>query len=137
MARNVPVEVRIYALHASGNTTAYTALQLHALKPDGTATALTAPLFLPAGMVIDTTAEHSTLIASNPQAVTPDPADTRLDGATRVIRFLPDGAADLAAGSRWFLTVRAANSSDPAHFPSNWACIEVEPSTGRATLYRP
>jgi hypothetical protein len=35
------------------------------------------------------------------------------------------------------MTVRAANQSDPAHFPANWACVAIDATTGRTQIYRP
>ncbi len=138
VAQNTPVEVRIYELPSSaGGASVYNALQLHWLKSDGTTPPVANPLFLPAWVVIDATTAHSPLIASNPEIATPDPADTRLNAATRAFHFLPDGSTDLNPGTNWFMTVRAASQSDPAHFPSNWACVAVNASTGRPQIYRP
>jgi uncharacterized protein (TIGR02596 family) len=138
MTQNMTVEVRIYALPSGdGMTSNYVALQLHGVKSDGTTPALGAPLFLGSSVVIDATLAHSTLIAANTLAATPDASDSRLNGQTRVFHFMPDGSTDLDAASQWFLTVRAATQSDPTRFPTNWACVKVDPATGRATIFRP
>jgi hypothetical protein len=92
---------------------------------------------LPAWVVIDATPAYSSLIAENPQIATPDASDARLNSQTRVFHFLPDGSTDLNPATNWFMTVRAATQSDPAHFPSNWACVQVDPTTGRPQIYRP
>jgi len=133
MAQNITVEVRIYAA-PGGN--GFNALQLHARNPDGTAGALAQPVLLPVEVVIDGTAAHSSLVAT-PARPAPDPADPRLDANTRCFHFLPDGGTDLAPPGPWMLTVRGAEDSDPAHFPTNWACVSLDPVTGRAQIYRP
>ncbi len=132
VAQNTTVEVRIYDLPPHpGAIPVYDALQLHWLKADGTTPPVTRPTLLPAWVVIDATAAHSPLIAAN------HVSDVRLNSDTRVFHFLPDGSTDLNPATNWFLTVRAATQSDPAHFPSNWACVQVDPTTGRAQIYRP
>ena len=135
VTQNTPVEVRLYDL--ADPTPDYRAVQLHWLKADGTKPAAGNLLFLPTGVVIDSTAMHSSIIGSNPLTATPDPADSHFNSQTRVFHFFPDGSTDLPAGSSWFLTLRAATQSDPAHFPSNWASITVDPATGRAQIFRP
>jgi len=138
VAQNTTVEVRIYDLPPeSGGAPVYDALQLHWLKADGTTPPVANPLLLSSWVVIDATAAHSPLIASNTQAATPDASDLRLNSQTRVFHFLPDGSTDLNPTTNWFMTVRAASQSDPAQFPSNWACITVDATTGRPQIYRP
>lgn len=138
VAQNITVEVRIYDLSPQpGAAPVYDALQLHWLKADGTTPPVASPVLLPAWVVIDATAAHSPLIATNPQTATPDASDLRLNSNTRVFHFLPDGSTDLNPATNWFMTVRPATQSDPAHFPSNWACIQVDPTTGRPQIYLP
>ena len=138
MTQSCTVEVRIYALPSQPETpSAYNALQLHWLKPDGTTPPVSSPVFLPVSIVIDATSAHSSLIGANPETTTPDATDPRLNSETRVFHFLPDGSTDLNPATKWFLTVRAATQSNPAHFPSNWACVQVDPITGRLQIYRP
>lgn len=138
VAQNTTVEVRIYDLPPQpGAAPVYDALQLHWLKADGTTPPVASATLLPAWVVIDATAAHSPLIGLNTQTATPDAGDTRLNSQTRVFHFLPDGSTDLNPASNWFMTVRAATQSDPAHFPSNWASVGVNPTTGRARIYRP
>jgi len=140
MTQNTTVEVRLYAAN-SGNglpyPIAYNVLQLHWLKSDKTTPPAGHLLSLPVSVVIDGTPEHSPLVATDSLKPTPDPADTRLNEHTRAFRFLPDGTTDLDPGGKWFLTLRAASQANPARFPSNWACVEVDPATGRAQIYRP
>jgi uncharacterized protein (TIGR02596 family) len=138
VAQNTTVEVRIYDLPPQpGAAPVYDALQLHWLKADGTTPPVASPTLLSVWVAIDATATHSPLIAVNPETATPDASDARLNRQTRVFHFLPDGSTDLDPATNWFMTVRAATQSDPAQFPSNWACISVDATTGRPQIYRP
>jgi len=138
VAQNTTVEVRIYDLPPQpGAAPVYDALQLHWLKADKTTPPVAGPVLLPAWVVIDATAAHSPLIAANPETATPDASDMRLNSATRVFHFLPDGSTDLNPATNWFMTVRSATQSNPANFPSNWACVQVDATTGRPQIYRP
>jgi uncharacterized protein (TIGR02596 family) len=138
VAQNTTVEVRIYDLPPQpGAAPVYDAFQLHWLKADGTTPPAASPVLLPAWVVIDATTAHSPLIASNTQTATPDASDARLNSRTRAFHFLPDGSTDLNPATNWFMTVRAATQSDPAHFPSDWACVSVDAATGRPQIYRP
>jgi uncharacterized protein (TIGR02596 family) len=138
IARNTTVEVRIYDLPTSSSGGAvYDALQLHWVNATNSTPPMSSAVFLPSWVVIDATATHSPLIAQNPETATPDANDARLNSQTRVFHFLPDGTTDLNPATNWFMTVRVANQSDPANFPSNWACIRVDPTTGLPQIYRP
>ncbi len=138
MTQNETVEVRIYDLPPQPRQLpVYGAMQLHWLKADGTTPPVGNVLLLPASVVMDATPEHSSLIGANNQIATPDPTDTQLNNQTRVFHFLPDGSTDLNPATKWFLTLRAATQSDPARFPSNWACVQIDPTTGRGQIYRP
>jgi len=138
VAQNTEVEVRIYDLPPQpGAAPVYDALQLHWIKPNGTTPSVANPLLLSSWVVLDSTATHSPLIASNLQTPTPDVTDARLNASTRVFHFLPDGSTDLNPATNWFMTVRAASQADPVHFPSDWACVAVDAATGRTQIYRP
>ena len=134
VAQNTTVEVRLYAVASGGG---YGTLQLHWHNTDGTTPAISPPVILAANAVIDDTAAHSSLVTTNVEAPAPDPSDSRLTVQTRCFHFLPNGSTDLATTSQWTLTVRALSQSDPNHFPSNWACVTLDPVTGRAQVYRP
>ena len=133
VAQNITVEVRVYA-DSTGN--GFNALQLHARNTDGTTPALSLPVLLSVGTVIDATAAHSSLVTTG-SSLPADSTDPRLNAQTRCFHFLPSGATDLAPPGPWTLTVRGAGSSNPARFPSNWACITLDAATGRAQIYRP
>jgi uncharacterized protein (TIGR02596 family) len=133
LTQNLPMEVRLYATSTAG----YSVLQLHWKDADGTTPAAATPVILPSSVVIDATALHSTLVTTNQSQPAPDPGDPRLNALTRCFHFLADGSTDLSPGVSWTLTVRAAAHSNPAQFPANWACITLDPYTGRAQTYRP
>jgi len=137
-SQNMPVEVRIYD-HTVQNSAApvYNALQLRWVKADRTTPAVSQVVTLSSWVVIDATATHSPLIASSSIAPTSDTTDPNLNSDTRAFQFNPDGSTNLPPGTNWFLTVRAATQSDPAHFPANWASVSIDPATGRAQIYRP
>jgi uncharacterized protein (TIGR02596 family) len=138
VGQNTTVEVRLYDVPPqAGAAPVYSALQLHWLKPDGTTTPVALPVLLSSWVAIDATAAHSPLIAANTGTATPDSGDSRLNAQTRVFHFLPDGSTDLNPSTNWFLTIRAVSQSDPANFPANWACLRVDPATGRVQIYRP
>ena len=132
MTQNETVEVRLYAAPA-GN--AYTGLQLHWRHADGTTPAAAPAVILPSAAVIDATPAHFALVTTPENAPASDPGDPRFNPVTRCFHFLPDGSTDLTA--KGVLTVRAATQADPAKFPANRACVEVDPMTGRAQVYRP
>jgi len=137
MAQNSTVEVRLYArTPATGGGAIYDAMQLHWIR-DGSTPPVAHVVTLPSGTALDTTAAHSTLIASNPQTATPDANDRLLNAQTKVFHFLANGSTDLSTNSQWFMTVRAANASDPAHFPANWACVSISALIGTVQVYRP
>jgi uncharacterized protein (TIGR02596 family) len=134
VTQNTAVEVRVYTA-ATGS--GFGTLQLHWHNADGTTPAISPPAILPQNAVIDATAAHSSLVTTNAETPAADPGDSRLNTQTRCFHFLPNGSTDLATGSQWTLTVRALSQSDPAQFPSNWACVTLDPVTGRAQIYRP
>ncbi len=137
VTQNLAVEVRFYQVAVPGRPTAYGSLQLHWIKGDGTTPPADKPLFLPRAAVIDATAVHSSLVTTNTQVPRADPSDPRIDGLTRAFHFLPNGSTDLAPTGKWLLTVRAATQFNPAKFPADWACVEVDAVTGRTQIYRP
>jgi uncharacterized protein (TIGR02596 family) len=138
VSQNTAVEVRLYdTTPAPGQPTAYGSLQLRWMRSDGTTPPASPLLVLPQAAVIDATPSHSSLVTLNAETPTADPTDPRIDALTRSFHFLPDGSTDLAASGKWLLTLRALAQSNPARFPANWACVEIDPVTGRAQLYRP
>jgi hypothetical protein len=132
VTQNNTVEVRLYAA-AGGN--AYDVLQLHWHDADGTTPAAAPAVMLPPGAVIDATAAHLAVATTHADAPATDPTDPRFNAQTLCFHFLPDGSTDLAAAG--MVTVRAASQSNAAKFPANWACIQIDPLTGRTQVYRP
>jgi uncharacterized protein (TIGR02596 family) len=138
MQQNTTVEVRFYQVPTKQNPVpAYRALQLHWVKADATTPAIRPVLYLPSTVVIDPTAQHSSLIGSDPDTASTDPSDPNLNAQTRVFHFLSDGTTDLPAGSSWFLTLRADTGAGGTTLPANWASVTVDPVTGRTQIFRP
>ncbi len=137
MAQNTPVEVRLYDhILQPGAAPVYNAIQLRWVKPDQSTPPVSPLVTLSPWVALDATAAHSPLIADTP-AVASDASDPNLNADTRAFRYDADGSTDLTSGKSWFLTVRAVTQSDPARFPADWACVAVDPATGRAQIYRP
>jgi uncharacterized protein (TIGR02596 family) len=132
VTQNKTVEVRLYAA-SDGN--AYNALQLHWVESDGTMAAAAPAVILPQAAVIDATPGHLAVATTHPDAPAADPTDPRFNAQTLCFHFLPDGSTDLAAEG--MVTIRAATQSSAAKFPSNWACLQIDPLTGRTQVYRP
>jgi uncharacterized protein (TIGR02596 family) len=138
VTQNMTVEVRLYQVPGAIDATpVYREMQLHWLEANGTTPPIRPPLALPASVVLDATAVHSSLIAGNAEAVPTDTGDPLLNKQTRVFHFLSDGSTDLNPAGSWFLTLRAAAQADPTHFPVNWACLTLDPVTGRVQIFRP
>ena len=138
LVQNTPVEVRFYAVTSTaGAPPAYGSLALRWVKSDGTTPPVARMVILPVAAVMDATPAHSSLVTINAQTPAADATDPRLNALTRDFHFLPDGSTDLASTGKWLVTVRAAAKSDPANFPANWACVEIDPVTGRTQVYRP
>ena len=138
MKQNTAVEVRFYDVPTRQNPVpAYRALQLHWVNPDTTTPAIRPVLYLPSTVVIDTTAQHSSLMASDPDTASVDANDPNLNAQTRAFHFLPDGTTDLPAGPSWFLTLRADAGAGGTTLPANWASVSVDPVTGRTQIFRP
>ncbi len=140
VAQNMAVEVRFYATStSSGGAPLYNAMQLHWIKTDGATPAVGPVVSLSSWAVLDSSSTYSTLIASatNQQTPTPDASDRLLDGNTRVFHYLADGSTDLSPSSTWSLTVRPASTAGATQLPANWACIVVDPASGRPQIYRP
>jgi uncharacterized protein (TIGR02596 family) len=138
VTQNTSVEMRFYASPGlGGGPIVYCAWQGHEVKADGTVVALSPVVALNVTVALDATAAHSPLLAANTEQAAADAGDPRLNGQTRVFHFLSDGSTDLDPSTLWFVTLRAASAADPAHFPANWACVTLDPTTGRVQVYRP
>jgi len=147
LARNRVVEVRFYQYKDSerlADSDEIAAVQSFVYDETNT---IAKPLgeikHLPAGAVISQDSEFSSLMAdgrkktnwnasNDPKVVLPRGIGT--DYETYGLRYRPDGATDLGAGS-WFLTIHGANEEGEP--PPNHAAIQIDPYNGSLRLYRP
>lgn len=144
---NRVVETRFYSFADSAGSTdrRFSALQNFALQEDGTALPLDRLVRLPQGVFIDSGAALSPLMgASRTKTWTATDSQVALPGVgtaydARVVRMRPDGSTDLpAAGQPWFLTVHGDRSGTAlSTLPKNFATIQLDPWTGRSTVFRP
>jgi uncharacterized protein (TIGR02596 family) len=144
-SKNRVVETRFYGWTESGGGKMYRGMQNFELREDGAAVPLDRMVRFPQGIVIDSGGSLSPLLGSSQiKQWTSNDTQVNVPGAgtsydTRVIRLRPDGSTDLAAaGQPWYLTIHAERDGDGlSALPKNFAMIQVDPWTGRASLYRP
>ena len=145
IASNSPVEVRFYRFdNASANPTAghYQAVQVFRFDSTGNVTALTKAYFLPAGIIIDSSATLSPLLGQVKNFSPPlDPkiniprAGINYDCAA--FKIFPSGSTALATTS-WFVTLHQSNTGDALNSPpANYATVQIDPVLGIAKIYRP
>ena len=150
VTKNRDVEVRLIEMTdptspAAGN--AIRAVQILEILETGT-NPIGKPRVFPSGVIIGSSATMSSLGAlTNVPATETDP---KVPGVSsyqyRHLRFRPDGSmnlkskTELSGTTNYFLTLydekfqSQVSGNNP---PPNFATIQLEPSTGAATLYRP
>ena len=151
VARNLPVEVRLYKLPdfdlASGSPTIWRGLQVFLI--DGlNATPVTRPLFFPHRVIVSENGEVSPLLQNSASSlgeeVTPSsrvgafaPADVRYKSFT----IRPNGtvtSSNNIPAENWFLTLHHENDRKPDGIkPANFATIQINPVTGKVSILRP
>jgi len=146
-SKNRVVEVRFYRLtspDAGLSDPAVCALQSFELQDDGSATPVGKVSWLPGGVICDSGATLSPVLAAGraKQWTSADP-QVRLPRVNTqysawAIRLRPDGSTDLPAGSSWFLTLHTGSDGDNLDtLPSNFSLVQFDPWTGLSLLYRP
>ncbi len=148
LSKNRAVETRIYSYEDAsipGGKKSYRAMQNFELLDDGTVKPLDKMVRLPAEVILDSSATLSPLLGSSrakqwtgTDTKTPLPGiNTAYD--TSAIVFRPNGYTDLPAGGQsWFLTLHAANDGDNLSAPpKNFSIIQIDPWTGRTSVFRP
>lgn len=147
ITKNRAVEVRFYR-DESGAAAGqhYRSFQLFEYADDGATVAAGKVKWLPGGVILDSNANLSTLLAdsqikswnhaTDPQPSLPGPG---LNYSAKVFRFRPDGSADLPmSGSQWFVTLHSAVDGDNrSTLPPNYATVQVEPVNGLVRYFRP
>jgi len=147
-SRNRVVETRFYGWQDAsigGSGRRYRGIQNFELREDGAAVPLDRMIKLPQGVILDSGGGLSPLLGSTrSKQWTSNDTQVNLPGVgtaydTRVIRLRPDGSTDLSAAAQpWYLTLHAENDGDGlGALPKNFAMIQVDPWTGRSSLYRP
>lgn len=148
VTKNRDVEVRLIEMTdptspATGN--AIRAVQILEILETGS-NPIGKPRVLPSGVIIGSSVSMSSLSALTSADATA--ADPKLPGVSsyryRSFRFRPDGSMNLKTllptVTNYFLTLydekfqSQVSGNNP---PPNFATIQLEPSTGAATLYRP
>lgn len=128
-----------------GGSTAIRAVQILEIRETG-ANPIGRPRVFPSGVVIGSTVAMSSLGAlTNVTATVNDPKVPGVNAYKyRAFRFRPDGSVNLKTAltntSNYFLTLydeKFESQISGSMPPPNFATIEIEPSTGAATLHRP
>jgi uncharacterized protein (TIGR02596 family) len=148
VTKNRDVEVRLIEMTdptspAAGN--AIRAVQILEILETGT-NPIGKPRLLPSGVIIGSSASMSSLSALTSANSTA--SDPKVPGVSsyryRSFRFRPDGSMNLKTllptVTNYFLTLydeKFQSQISGNNPPPNFATIQLEPSTGAATLYRP
>lgn len=150
MARNLPVEVRLYRFKGvEDETEEYRAIQLFEVLPDAKRKPLGKVIRLPQRMIISDSATLSTLVnrlASDatgdyglPNPVPPIPTLGTYSGVS--FRFRPDGSTDLpgpgGGDPSFHLTLHADNERIENSKPVNFFTLQIDPLNGSLRSFRP
>jgi uncharacterized protein (TIGR02596 family) len=155
---NEEIEVRFYAYddpEAAGNQVTINAMGMYrtTLEVSGSSAKPT-PLpvaetyYLPSGVVIADSPVLSRLLTSAKSEVDQEGAILKASATYRAFRFMPDGTTNIlevlgASGSanqfynQSYFSLVESRFFDSADVPKNFFAIQVDPSTGRVTSYRP
>lgn len=134
MTENQRIECRIWKLPDFDGAESWDALQIFRVD-DGTP--LEKVQRLPDGVVMTESSPFSSVLANGavPGGVGPFQGTDR---NYKAVRFAPDGSTDLDPSGVWTLTVVPRTSEPTAERPAdNFATVQVDPITGRSTIYRP
>jgi len=157
MARNRQVEVRWYQfadpsfpgeVAGSPATGHFRAVQAFEINESGTAVEFTKMQRLPAGIIMDAGTTLSSLFGSTFATSSPQTTSIPLAGTLYnycAFRFLNDGSTNIttigagsAVGPPWFITLHSLNYGDNlAAPPKNYATMDIDPTNGSATIFRP
>lgn len=139
------IEFRIYQLQVDVNGETTWFFQFTREQKDGTFQAISSGYLAPQNIVVNRTANLSTLINVLPEEEDDDglfPASFARNQYT-AFRFNSDGSTNLNPiadnGDTWHLTLQIgndANSSD-ANAPKNFYTISIDPFTGKSKVFRP
>jgi uncharacterized protein (TIGR02596 family) len=147
VARNLPVEVRIYKLpdfdFTTGGATLWRGLQLF-IKDGTNDVPASRPLFLPQRVIISENAQASPLLSGLGAELTPPSsvgAFTTANVRYKSFTIRPNGTVTATSSipdADWFLTVHHANDAKPDGIkPANFATVQINPVTSKVTILRP
>jgi uncharacterized protein (TIGR02596 family) len=147
VARNLPVEVRIYKLpnfdFTTGGATLWRGLQLF-IKDGTNDVPASRPLFFPQRVIISENAQASPLLTGLGTNLTPPSrvgAFTTNNVQYKSFTIRPNGtvtAASSVPDANWFLTVHHENDAKPDGIkPANFATVQINPVTSKVTILRP
>ena len=147
VARNLPVEVRIYKLPDFDSTTnaiLWRGLQLF-IKEGTNDVPASRPLFFPQRVIISENAQASPLLSGLVKELTPLSnvgAFTTANVLYKSFTIRPNGtvtATNSIPDANWFLTVHHANDAKPdgGITPANFATVQINPVTSKVTILRP
>jgi uncharacterized protein (TIGR02596 family) len=152
------IELRFYQLPDPASAPLFTQFQFFAYTtpldpahPDyvspgapsfsASATPLSPPFNLPAGVAFFTPDPHSTLLTDPSRTPDPPQVDLGLDAPVPVRRFLltPSGSTDLATGTSWTLTLVDARHAltGNTNLPPDFVTLQLDPTTARIRRFRP
>ena len=147
VARNLPVEVRIYKLpnfdFTTGGATLWRGLQLF-IKDGTNDVPASRPLFFPQRVIISENAQASPLLTGLGTELTPPSnvgAFTAANVRYKSFTIRPNGtvtATSSVPDANWFLTVHHENDAKPDGIkPANFATVQINPVTSKVTILRP
>ena len=136
VSKNYDVEVRFYEL-ANGASTGWRGVQLWRIKqtPSGPITSVfSRVVWIPEGIRMTTNSNLSPLITESLRkgSVTlPTYGATPYSG----FRFRANGSLESSVGDNNFVTL--VNSIDSGNLPANYYTIQINPLTGKTSVFRP
>lgn len=143
LARNLPVEVRIYRDEDAGESGEWNtvAVVIASSETGETLEWVTKAIPLPEGVVFDSDASYSSLLGGQtPYSGVEDaqaPASIR-GKAYQGFAFVSDGATNLPSGSNWCLTLKPRGQSAGSDRPAqNFVTIVLDARSGQTIAYRP
>lgn len=147
VARNLPVEVRIYKLpdfdFTNGGATLWRGLQLF-IKDGTNDVPASRPLFFPQRVIISENAQASPLLTDLGTELTPPSnvgAFTAANVRYKSFTIRPNGTVTATSSipdANWFLTVHHENDAKPDGIkPANFATVQINPVTSKVTILRP
>jgi len=147
VARNLPVEVRIYKLpdfdFTNGGATLWRGLQLF-IKDGTNDVPASRPLFFPQRVIISENAQASPLLSGLGIELPPPSsvgAFTTNNVQFKSFTIRPNGTVTATSSipdANWFLTVHHENDAKPDGIkPANFATVQINPVTSKVTILRP